>query len=106
LITRLRTIAENGLGSRRVTLRLEQGAPVERILEHIRWKSVDLVVMSAGASSHAHRAPIGSVADQVLAEAPCSVWLDWGSARSRYRAGMYARHVAWRWRSTSPMNTS
>lgn len=94
IIARLRTIADEGLGSRRVALRVEQGAPGERILDYIRWKSVDLVVMSSGGPSHAHGGPIGSVADQVLTEAPCSVWLDWGLARSRCRAGMYARQVA------------
>lgn len=94
LMDQLRTIAEKGLGSRRVTLRLEQGAPGERILEHIRRKGADLVLMSAGASSQLHGNPIGSVVDQVLTEAPCSVWLDWGSARSPYRAGMFARRVA------------
>ena len=92
LMARMRTVAEEGLRSRRVTWRLERGAPGERILEHIRAKSFDLVVMSAG-SSHAHGDPIGRVADQVLAEAPCAVWLDWGTAHSRSRAGMYARQV-------------
>lgn len=94
LMARLRSIAEDGLHSRRVTLRLEQGDPAERILEHIRWKSVDLVVTSAAGSPHAHASPIGPVADEVLTKAPCSVWLDWGSARSRPQAGMYARRVA------------
>ncbi len=89
-MARLRMIAE-GLRDRGVTCRVERGAPGERILEHLRTKGADLVVMSAGGSSGN---PIGSVADQVLAEAPCSVWLDWGSARSRSEAGMYAHQVA------------
>jgi nucleotide-binding universal stress UspA family protein len=92
-MARLRAIAREGLRAQRVTYRLERGAPGERILEYVRSKAIDLVVLSAGGSSHVFGHPIGSVADQVLAEAPCSVWLDWGSARSRSTAGMYARQV-------------
>ncbi|GEM_PF-3540581 len=94
LMARMKMVAETGLRSRRVTWRVERGAPGERILEHIRAKSFDLVAMSAGASSGLHGSPIGSVADQVLADAPCSVWLDWASTRTRARVGMYARQVA------------
>lgn len=88
LMERMRTIAR-GLRDRRVTCRVERGDPGERILEQVRTKDVDLVVLSAGGSGN----PIGAVADQVLAEAPCSIWLDWGSARYRSKAGMYAHHV-------------
>lgn len=94
LMAQMKMIAGEGLRSRRVTCRLERGAPGERILEQIRAKNIDLVVMSAGGSSNSYGCPLGSVADQILAEAPCSVWLDWGSARSRSMAGMYARQVA------------
>lgn len=88
LMERMRAIAR-GLRDRRVTCRVERGDPGERILEQVRTKDVDLVVLSAGGSGN----PIGAVADQVLAEAPCSVWLDWGSARYRSKAGMYAHQV-------------
>ena len=94
LMASMRTIAQQGLGDRRVTCRLERGAAGERILEFIRAKQVDLVVISAGNSFHRDGGVIGSVADQVLAEAPCSVWLDWGPARFNPQAGMYARRVA------------
>ena len=94
LMAQMKMIAEEGLRSARVTCRLERGAPGERILEQIRAKGVDLVVMSAGGSSTSYGSPLGSVADRILADAPCSVWLDWGSARSRFTAGMYARQVA------------
>src|SRR5579884_893061 len=89
LMERMRTIA-GGLRDRGVTCRVERGDPGERILEQIRTKGVDLVVMSAGGSACN---PIGAVADQVLAEAPCSVWLDWVSTRYRSNAGMYAHQV-------------
>jgi nucleotide-binding universal stress UspA family protein len=89
LMERMKTMADE-LRDRRVTYRVERGAPGERILQYLRTKGVDLVVMSAGGSP---RDPIGSVADQVLAEAPCSVWLDWGAAHSRSKSGMYARQV-------------
>lgn len=89
LMERMRAIAR-GLRDRRVTCRVDWGDPGERILEQVRTKAVDLVVLSAAGSAGN---PIGAVADQVLAEAPCSVWLDWGSARYRSKAGMYARQV-------------
>ena len=94
LMARMRTVAETGLRSRRVSWRLERGAPDERILEHIQVKNFDLVVLSAGGSSGLHGSPIGSVADRVLADAPCPVWLDWVSDRPRFNTGMYARQVA------------
>jgi nucleotide-binding universal stress UspA family protein len=94
LMASMSTIAREGLGDRRVTCRLERGAAGERILEYIRAKQVDLAVISAGNSSGRYGGVIGSVADQVLAEAPCSVWLDWGAARFQPQAGMYARRVA------------
>ena len=37
--------------------------------------------------------PVGSVADQVLAEASCPVWLDWGAVRCRATTGMDARSI-------------
>lgn len=89
VIDRMRAIA-GGLRDRRITCRVERGDPGERILEQVSRKNIDLVVMSAGGLA---RNSIGAVADRVLAEAPCSVWLDWGSARYRSKAGMYAHQV-------------
>src|SRR6185437_12962334 len=46
LMERMKTMADE-LRDRRVTYRVERGAPGERILEYLRTKGVDLVVMSA-----------------------------------------------------------
>ena len=93
ITTRMRAIARH-LGNRSVKFRLERGVPAERVLEYVRAHQVDLVALAARGGFSARRAPIGSVADQVLAEAPCLVWLEWGWARSNSQAGMYARRVA------------
>src|SRR5581483_2675155 len=77
----------------RICCRLDTGTPGDRIVEYARSRDMDLVVVSAGGSTSVYGNPIGALADQVLAEAPCAVWLDWGSARSRATAGMYARRV-------------
>jgi len=94
LMGQMRAIAARGLGTPQIPCRIESGDPAERILEYVRSHQVGLVVISAGGSDSSYRRPIGSVADQVLNEAACPVWLDWGSARSRSSAGMYARQVA------------
>jgi nucleotide-binding universal stress UspA family protein len=93
ITTRMRVIAGH-LGEGSVKFRLERGVAAERVLEYVRAHQVDLVAIAARGATGARRAPLGSVADQVLAEAPCRVWLDWGWTHSNPRAGMYARRVA------------
>lgn len=93
LMAQMQEIAEGGLEARHAVCRLESGAPADRILQFVRANRIDLVVMTAGGPGSLARNPLGSVADQVLAEAPCPVWLDWGSGRSRPESGMFARHI-------------
>lgn len=93
IMVRMRAMARD-LGGRYVKFRLERGAAGDRILDYAEAHQVDLVVIAARGSSRLRRSPLGSVADQVLAQAPCRVWLDWGSTYSRSAAGMYARRVA------------
>ena len=57
--------------------RLERGQPAVRILEYVRAHPIDLVVIPAGGTSR----PVGSVADQVFAEASCPVWLRCAAVR-------------------------
>lgn len=73
--------------------RMERGVPADRILEHVRENAVDLIVLSSGGSPNPQGFPIGSVSDRLLNEAPCPVWLEWSSARSRQAAGMSAQSV-------------
>jgi hypothetical protein len=94
LLAQMRAIAGSGLNAPQIRCRLESGEPGERIVEHVRAHQIGLVVMSAGGSDSSYGRPIGAVADQVLNEAACPVWLDWGTARARSSAGMYARQVA------------
>jgi nucleotide-binding universal stress UspA family protein len=93
IAARMRAIARH-LGDRYVKFRLERGVAAERVLEYVRAHEIELVAMAARGGSGPRRAAIGSVADQILAEAPCSVWLDWGWTRNNSRAGMYAHRVA------------
>lgn len=89
LMRQMQTIAGDGPQARYFGFRLDRGRPAGRILEYIRAHPIDLVVIPAGGTGR----PMGSVADQVLAEASCPVWLDWGAARSRAATGMDARRV-------------
>ena len=94
LMAQMRAIAGRGLDTTQIRCRLESGEPGERIVEHVVAHQIGLVVMSAGGSDSSYGRPIGPVADRVLNEAACPVWLDWGTARSRSSAGMYALQVA------------
>lgn len=93
ITAKMRVIARH-LGERSVKFRLERGVAAERVLEYVRAHQVDLVTLGARNATNPRRAPIGSVADQILAEAPCCVWLDWGWTHSDSRTGMYASRVA------------
>lgn len=93
LMAHIPMIAGETLLEQNVHCRLERGAPGDRILDYVREHPVDLIVMSAGRSSKFHGNPVGEVSDQVLAEAPCPVWLDWTVVRARAAAGMNARQV-------------
>ena len=93
LMTQMREIAEDGLRAPHAACRLECGTPAERILEFVRANRMDLVVIAAGGSGSLARSPVGSVADRILDEAGCPVWLDWGWGRSRPASGMWARRI-------------
>ena len=93
LMGQTRTIARQ-IGSRHVSCRLERGAAGERVLEYAGAHSVDLIAIAACGSSGLRGVRIGSVADQILAEAPCHVWLGWNSGGGSPASGMFARRVA------------
>lgn len=93
LVAQLQTIASRDLHAPYLQCRVEFGDAGDRILEHVSAHSVDLVVLPSGGSGSLEDTALGSVADRVLAEAPCAVWLDWGSARCRDAAGMSAQKV-------------
>jgi nucleotide-binding universal stress UspA family protein len=93
LMAQMEAIARDGIAAPRVRRRIERGSPASRILQYIRLNHIDLVVIPARGSAALHRSPLGSVADEILKEAPCPVWLDWGAARSSLTPGMHARRV-------------
>jgi nucleotide-binding universal stress UspA family protein len=64
LMRHMKAIAGDGPQARYFGFRLERGQPAVRILEYVRAHPIDLVVIPAGGTSR----PVGSVADQVLAE--------------------------------------
>jgi hypothetical protein len=72
--------ARTGFGGARLNRRVERGVAADRILEYIRENHVDLIVMPARGTSGVKRRPLGHVTEEVLAEAPCHVWLDWATA--------------------------
>jgi nucleotide-binding universal stress UspA family protein len=92
LVAGIQTISRK-LGGRHVTWRMERGVAGERVLEYARAHSMDLIAISARGSSGLRGPRLGSVTDQILAEASCHVWLGWNSDRSS-SVGMYARRVA------------
>ncbi|HLK51659.1 MAG TPA: universal stress protein [Bryobacteraceae bacterium] len=93
LMLRMRAIARQ-LGERDVRCRLERGNAAERLLEYARANQIHLVVVSGRGASGRSSSMIGPVADQLLTEAACCVWLDWGPAHSNRARGMHARRVA------------
>jgi hypothetical protein len=89
LMRPMKAIAGDGPQVRYFGFRLERGQPAVRIPEYARAHPIDLVVIPTRGTSR----PVGSVADQVLAEASCPVWLDWGAVRCRATTGTDARRV-------------
>lgn len=57
----------------KVETRVEVGSPAEKILELANKEKVDLIIMGAHGRKGLDRAIFGSVADKVVAGAPCPV---------------------------------
>jgi nucleotide-binding universal stress UspA family protein len=53
--------------------RVESGPPAEKILELVGKEKIDLIIMGAHGRKGLERAIFGSVADKVVAGAPCPV---------------------------------
>jgi nucleotide-binding universal stress UspA family protein len=56
-----------------VTTILKQGVPDEQILEEARARGVELIVIGAVGGTRSGKGRIGSIADNVTEDAPCSV---------------------------------
>jgi nucleotide-binding universal stress UspA family protein len=50
-----------------------EGRPAEQIVNLLRSKSIDLVVMGSRGRGRVQQLLVGSTTEQVLASAPCSV---------------------------------
>jgi nucleotide-binding universal stress UspA family protein len=66
----LGSVAGSGL---KVRLRLEDGAPAQRILEVAKEELADVVIVGTHARAGLQRAILGSVADRLVRQAPCPV---------------------------------
>jgi nucleotide-binding universal stress UspA family protein len=66
----LEFIARRDFPGMRIIRRAERGRAADRILDYIRARNINLVVMPV-------RSPLGHVAEEVVSNAPCAVWLDW-----------------------------
>lgn len=73
-------IARTGFGGARLNRRVERGIAADRILEYVRENHVDLIAMPARGTSGVTRRSLGHVTEELLAEAPCHVWLEWSTA--------------------------
>ncbi|MCU1236456.1 MAG: UspA domain protein [Candidatus Solibacter sp.] len=76
LMTELEILANRRFRGAHTARRIEWGRPADCILNVLRTDRYDLVLMTAGGDTQM-RDPLGSVAAEVLAEAPCPVLLEW-----------------------------
>jgi nucleotide-binding universal stress UspA family protein len=60
----------------RINLRTERGRASECILRYARSRPVDRIVMPAGGFESLRRKSTGHVTEEVLAAAPCEVWVE------------------------------
>jgi nucleotide-binding universal stress UspA family protein len=60
-------------GFPKLETRVDVGSPAEKILELAKKEKIDLIVMGAHGRKGLDRAIFGSVADKVVASAPCPV---------------------------------
>jgi nucleotide-binding universal stress UspA family protein len=76
LMNEMETLAYRRFRGARLVRRIAWGRPADCILRSVREDRPDVVLLAAGgASLGAH--PLGPVASEVLAEAPCPVLLEW-----------------------------
>ena len=92
-MAQLEFAARTGFGGARLNRRVERGVAADRILEYAREYHVDLIVMQARATAGVKRRPLGHVTEEILAEAPCHVWIDWATAIPSTPARMRIQRV-------------
>jgi nucleotide-binding universal stress UspA family protein len=96
LMNELEILAQRKFRSASLVRRIEWGRPADCILNALRSGGADVVLMSAGGATPGGD-PLGAVASEVLAEAPCPVLLEWPLAMpaSRARVGPVCCAVEW-----------
>src|SRR5690349_4644234 len=82
--------------------RVDYGHPASRILDYIRTNDIGMAVMPARDSWGFGKGPLGHVAGQVLAEAPCPVWLEWRSTTPNQRERSSAASICCVVEGTAP----
>jgi len=60
-------------GFPKLETRVDIGSPAEKILELVKKEKIDMIIMGAHGRKGLDRAIFGSVADKVVASAPCPV---------------------------------
>jgi nucleotide-binding universal stress UspA family protein len=79
LLTELDILAHQRFRGARLTRRIEWGRPADCILNVLRTDRLDAVLLTAAGASRG-RDPLGPVASEVIAEAPCPVLLEWSAS--------------------------
>ena len=76
MMNELDILAHRKFRGARLARRIEWGRPADCILNVLRTDRLDCVLMTSGGSSLSGD-PLGPVASEVIAEAPCPVLLEW-----------------------------
>ena len=76
-----------------VIRRLDHGRPAERILDYLHKSEIEMAVIHARESDGFGKGSLGRVANRILAEADCPVWLEWRPARHKKLAPSAAPRI-------------
>jgi len=70
-------LAHKEFRNAKVSLRTERGPAAECILGYAQSRPVDVIMMPTGGLESLRRRTPGHVTEEVLAAAPCEVWVEW-----------------------------
>lgn len=72
----------------KVSRRADRGRAADCILDYAQSHAVDVIVMPAGGPESLRRNSLGHVTEEILATAPCAVWMEWMTGSVEY-----VRHI-------------
>jgi nucleotide-binding universal stress UspA family protein len=76
-VAQMEFLAQQSFDHARVTRRVERGRAVDCILDYAGSHSVDVIIMPAGSAESLRHRSLGRVTEDILANAPCAVWMEW-----------------------------